>query len=42
VALVLSATSMLQAYATGTPIEISPLNGDGAGGIVGFARPGGA
>jgi cell wall-associated NlpC family hydrolase len=42
VAIVLSATSMLQAYATGTPVEISPLNGDGAGGIVGFARPGGA
>ena len=32
---------MIQAYATGTPIEISPLNGDGAGGIVGYARPGG-
>jgi cell wall-associated NlpC family hydrolase len=42
VALVLSATTMLQAYARGTPIEISPLNGNGAGGIVGFARPGGA
>jgi hypothetical protein len=40
--MVLSATSMLQAYATGTPVEISPLNGDGAGGIAGFARPGGA
>ncbi len=42
VALVLSATTMLQAYATGYPIEISPLNGDAAGGIVGFARPGGS
>jgi cell wall-associated NlpC family hydrolase len=39
VAIVLSATEMLQAYAPGTPIEISPLNGDGAGGIVGYARP---
>ena len=38
----ISATQMIQAYATGTPIEISPLNGDGAGGIVGYARPGGA
>ena len=28
---------MIQAYATGTPIEVSPLNGDGAGGIVGYA-----
>ena len=28
-----------QAYATGYPIEVSPLNGDGAGGIVGYARP---
>ena len=42
VAMVVSATSMIQAYATGWPVEISPLNGDGAGGIVGFARPGGA
>jgi cell wall-associated NlpC family hydrolase len=42
VALVISATQMIQAYAPGTPVEISPLNGDGAGGIVGFARPGGA
>ena len=39
VAMVISATRMIQAYATGTPIEVSPLNGDGAGGIVGFARP---
>jgi cell wall-associated NlpC family hydrolase len=39
VALVISATQMEQAYATGTPIEVSPLNGDGAGGIVGYARP---
>lgn len=42
VALVISRTQMIQAYATGTPIEISPLNGSGAGGIVGFARPGDA
>lgn len=39
VALVLSKTRMEQAYATGVPLEISPLNGDDAGGIVGFARP---
>ena len=39
VALVISATQMIQAYATGTPIEISPLSGAGAGGIVGYARP---
>jgi len=42
VALVISGSQMIQAYATGTPVEISPLNGDGAGGIVGYARPGGA
>ena len=42
VALVISSTQMIQAYATGTPIEISPLNGGGAGGIVGYARPGGS
>ena len=42
VALVIGGGQMIQAYATGTPIEISPLNGDGAGGIVGYARPGGA
>ena len=41
VALVIGGGQMIQAYATGTPIEISPLNGDGAGGIVGYARPGG-
>ena len=41
VALVIGSGQMIQAYATGTPIEISPLNGDGAGGIVGYARPGG-
>ena len=41
VALVIAATHMIQAYATGVPIEVSPLNGDGAGGIVGYARPGG-
>jgi len=40
VALVIGGGQMIQAYATGTPIEISPLNGDGAGGIVGYARPG--
>jgi peptidoglycan DL-endopeptidase CwlO len=39
VALVISSTQMIQAYATGTPIEVSPLSGDGAGGIVGYARP---
>lgn len=39
VAMVLSGTTMLQAYAAGYPIEVSPLNGDGAGGIVGYARP---
>ena len=39
VALVIGGGQMIQAYATGTPIEISPLNGDGAGGIVGYARP---
>ena len=41
VALVIGGGQMIQAYATGTPIEVSPLNGDGAGGIVGYARPGG-
>jgi cell wall-associated NlpC family hydrolase len=39
VAMVLSRTKMIQAYATGFPVEVSPLNGDGAGGIVGYARP---
>ena len=39
VALVISATQMIQAYATGYPIMVSPLNGDAAGGIVGYARP---
>ena len=42
VALVIGGGQMIQAYATGTPIEVSPLSGDGAGGIVGYARPGGA
>ena len=42
VALVISKTQMIQAYGVGTPIEVSPLNGGGAGGIVGYARPGGA
>ena len=41
VALVIGGGQMIQAYATGTPIEVSPLGGDGAGGIVGYARPGG-
>lgn len=39
VAIVISATQIIQAYGTGTPIEVSPLNDAGAGGIVGFARP---
>ena len=42
VALVIGGGQMIQAYATGVPIEVSPLSGDGAGGIVGYARPGGA
>ena len=42
VALVIGGGQMIQAYAVGVPIEVSPLNGDGAGGIVGYARPGGA
>ena len=42
VALVIGGGQMIQAYDSSTPIEISPLNGDGAGGIVGYARPGGA
>ena len=42
VALVIGGGQMIQAYAVGTPIEVSALNGDGAGGIVGYARPGGA
>jgi len=42
VAMVISGSRMIQAYATGTPVEVSPLSGAGAGGIVGFARPGGA
>ncbi len=41
VALVIGGGQMIQAYAAGTPIEISALNGEGAGGIVGYARPGG-
>ncbi len=41
VALVIGGGQMIQAYAAGTPIEISSLTGDGAGGIVGYARPGG-
>lgn len=39
VAMVISRTEMVQAYAQGVPVEVSPLNGDGAGGIVGYARP---
>jgi cell wall-associated NlpC family hydrolase len=39
VALVIGGGQMIQAYAVGVPIEVSPLNGDGAGGIVGYARP---
>lgn len=39
VAMVISSTQMIQAYAPGVPLEISPLSGAGAGGIVGFARP---
>jgi NlpC/P60 family len=39
VAIVISATQIIQAYGTGTPIEVSSLNDAGAGGIVGFARP---
>ncbi len=42
VALVIGGGQMIQAYATGTPVEVSPLGGDGAGGIAGYARPGGA
>ena len=36
--------TVIQAYATGTPIEVSSLSNfaAGASGIVGFARPGGA
>jgi len=41
VAIVISATQIIQAYGTGTPIEVSPLSNAGAGGIVGFARPAG-
>ena len=40
VAIVSGPGQMIQAYATGTPIEVSPLSGAGAGGIVGYARPG--
>lgn len=44
VALVISGGRVIQAYATGTPIEVSSLSqfASGAGGIVGYARPGGA
>jgi cell wall-associated NlpC family hydrolase len=41
VAMVISRTQMIQAYTPGVPIEVSPLNGAGAGGIVGYARPSG-
>jgi peptidoglycan DL-endopeptidase CwlO len=40
VALVIGGGRMIQAYATGTPIEVSPLSGADAGGITGYARPG--
>lgn len=39
VALVISGHRMIQAYAQGVPIEVSPLSGNGAGGIIGYARP---
>ena len=38
---VIAETQMIQAYGAGTRSGF-PLNGDGAGGIVGYARPGGA
>ncbi len=41
VALVIGHSRMIQAYAPGVPIEVSPLSGTGAGGIVGYARPSG-
>jgi cell wall-associated NlpC family hydrolase len=44
VGIVISRDRVIQAYATGTPIEVSSLAAfaAGAGGIVGYARPGGA
>lgn len=44
VGLVISGGRVIQAYATGAPIEVSSLSAfsAGAGGIVGYARPGGA
>jgi len=39
VALVIGGGQMIQAYGRGVPVEVSPLNGDGAGGIVGYADP---
>lgn len=39
VAIVSGSSQMIQAYGRGVPIEVSPLSGDGAGGIVGYARP---
>jgi cell wall-associated NlpC family hydrolase len=41
VALVIPGGQVIQAYATGTPIEVSSLSefASGAGGIVGYARP---
>ena len=44
VGLVIGGGRVIQAYATGTPIEVSSLSSfaAGAGGIVGYARPGGA
>jgi cell wall-associated NlpC family hydrolase len=41
VAIVIGHHKMIQAYGIGVPVEVSPLNGAGAGGIVGYARPGG-
>jgi cell wall-associated NlpC family hydrolase len=44
VGLVIGGGRVIQAYATGTPIEVSSLSqfSAGAGGIVGYANPGGA
>jgi cell wall-associated NlpC family hydrolase len=44
VGLVIRGGRVIQAYATGTPVEVSSLRAfaAGAGGITGYARPGGA
>jgi cell wall-associated NlpC family hydrolase len=44
VALVISGGRVIQAYSTGVPIEVSTLSqfSAGSGGIIGYARPGGA